>query len=156
MRTYEYIADKFYDSVTMDKLTMDTFRASLKLTSESDESSGKVARTMFHTTLWANTIAFMADYSVHQVILCYTYYRYVQQRRRNKEEEGFNGAIMSRLLKKSSQLMTSRGVGLFCSAVGGAMGTIVWPGWGTLLFSNLGEGAAGVIVDDGQSSLKKQ
>jgi hypothetical protein len=34
--------------------------------------------------------------------------------------------------------------------MGGAVGTVVLPGWGTLLVCNMGENATGVILDDGQ------
>ena len=43
-----------------------------------------------------------------------------------------------------------------CSSVGGAVGTVIWPGWGTLLVSNMGEGAAGVILDDGQAAVSSK
>jgi hypothetical protein len=161
MRLYESIAGKFNDNVTMDKLTMDPFHASLKISAKG-QSDTKVAQQMFQTTLWANTIAFMADYSIHQAILCYGYYIYVRNRRKRnsdgegEEEEGFNGAVMTSMLKKSTQLVVSRGFGLFCSSVGGAVGTIVWPGWGTLLLSNMGEGASGALLDDGTAAAKKQ
>jgi hypothetical protein len=159
MRLYESIAGKFYDNVTMDKLTMDPFHASLQISAKG-QSDTKVARQMFQTTLWANTIAFMADYSIHQAILCYGYYIYVRDRRKRnsngEEEEGFNGTVMTSMLKKSTQLMVSRGFGLFCSSVGGAVGTVVWPGWGTLLLSNMGEGASSALLDDGTAAAKKQ
>jgi hypothetical protein len=91
----------------------------------------------------------------------YGYYIYVRDRRKRnsngeEEEEGFNGAVMTSILKKSTQLMVSRGFGLFCSSVGGAVGTVVWPGWGTLLLSNMGEGASGALLDDGTAAAKKQ
>eukprot|EP00980_Cylindrotheca_fusiformis_P031729 scaffold26871_cov147-Cylindrotheca_fusiformis.AAC.4 len=148
MRVYELIADQFYDKVTMDKLTMDPFSAAMKISARSD-SDTKVAKQMLKTTFWANMIAFMADYSVHQAILCYGYYIIVRDRRRRinngeeRDEEGFHGALMTSVMKKSTQLMISRGFGLVCSSIGGAVGTVVWPGWGTLLFSNMGEGASG-------------
>lgn len=154
MRLYELIADKYYDKVTLDKLTMDPFSASLRISAKG-ESDTTVARQMFHTTFWANMIAFMADYSVHQAILCYGFYIYTKDKRKKiregeeTEEEGFHGAVMTSMMKKSTQLFISRGFGLFCSSIGGAVGTIVWPGWGTLLFSNMGEGASGVLLDDG-------
>jgi hypothetical protein len=161
MRSYELIAGKFNDNVTMDKLTMDPFHASLKISARG-QSDSKVAQQMFQTTFWANAIAFMADYSIHQAILCYGYYIYVRERRKRlsdgegEEEEGFNGAVMTSVLKKSTQLMVSRGFGLFCSSVGGAVGTVVYPGWGTLLLSSMGEGASGALLDDGTAAAKKQ
>jgi hypothetical protein len=59
-----------------------------------------------------------------------------------------NGTIVTSLLTKSTRLLVSRAIGLVASSTGSAIGTIVWPGWGTLLFANMGEGAAGVILDD--------
>jgi hypothetical protein len=165
IRLYEHIAAKKYDKVILDKLTMDSFHAARKLvaqTTPEHRDNTEIARQMFYTTFWSNLIGFLADYSVHQVILCYGYYRYVQKRRRrrrlntkdnqNDEKEGMDGAIFTSLVKKSTQLMVSRSFGLVCSSVGGGVGTVLWPGWGTLLVSNMGEGAAGVILDDGQKA----
>ena len=113
MRLYESIADHYYDKITLDKLTMDTFYASkniasdnemqlksLKRSSSSDTSVGgggssgssnaqkmEVATKMFNTSLWANFIAFLADYSVHQVILCYGYYVYINERRKRLKSQ---------------------------------------------------------------------
>jgi hypothetical protein len=161
MRLYESLAAQRYDKVILDKLTMDPFHAAKKVVAKSDESTSQtqIAKEMFHTTLKANLIAFLADYSVHQVILCYGYYVYVRERRRkqrkdNPDEEAsiIDGALMTSILKKSTQLFFSRSFGLVCSAAGGAVGTLWWPGWGTLLVSNMAEGGAGVLLDDGQPS----
>jgi hypothetical protein len=174
IRTYEAIAAQLYDKVTLDKLTMDPFLAARKLVHNNPNGSDNntyVAKQMFHTTLWANLIGCLADYSVHQVILCYGYYQYYYYKRRrtnttnttdddddddNTQKEGEHGGIFTSLVKKSTQLMVSRSFGLVCSSVGGAVGTIASPGWGTLIFSSLGEGAAGVILDDGQGSTTKR
>lgn len=185
MRLYEAIAAQIYDKVTLDKLTMDTFYASKKITADSDMSltgakkstgansvgsSGQkveIASAMFHTSMWANCIAFLSDYSVHQVILCYGYYVYIQGRRsRLKLEQGTakhqadeednaivdHGAIFTSFVKKSTRLLFSRGVGLVFCSVGSAVGTVVYPGWGTLLFANMGEGAAGVILEESSNT----
>lgn len=164
MRTYEHLAAMRYDLVVMNKLTMDPFSAARNLTaSEKKESSSTVAKEMFHTTFWANLIAYMADYSVHQAILCYGYYVYVR-RKREKEQAAdvgdgkssvVEGYILTSMLRKSTQLFVSRAFALFCSAIGGGVGTVWWPGWGTLLLSNVGEGAAGVIMEDGQAPSSK-
>jgi hypothetical protein len=157
MRIYESIAANLYDKATLHKLTNDPFHVSLKITAKSDrESNNEIATQMFYTTYWANMIAFMADYSIHQAILCYGYYRYYKRRRAesssDEDDKALTGAIFTTMVKKSTQLMIARGFGLVCSSVGSAAGTIVWPGWGTLLFSNMGEGAAGVILNDGSQS----
>jgi hypothetical protein len=153
VRLYEYIAAQCYDKVILDKLTMDPFSAAKRLTASNPNMDNQmVAREMFHTSLWSNLISFMADYSVHQVILGYGYYIYVRERRKRgnggEEEEGMNGTIVTSLLTKTTRLLVSRAIALVASSTGSAIGTIVWPGWGTLLFANMGEGAAGVILDD--------
>lgn len=130
-----------------------------------DTSSMTIAKEMFVTTFWGNLIAFLADYSVHQIIVCYGYYLYIKRKRQqaiensskkdnanNSAAVAVDGAILTSFLRKSTQLFVSRGFGLVCSAVGGSIGTLWWPGWGTLLLSNMGEGAAAVIMDDGQAS----
>lgn len=175
MRLYEHIAAQWYDVITVDKLTMDPCArakmiAAKSSSSKSDSNQTEIAKEMFHTTFWGHLIAFLADYSVHQVILCYGYYVYVRERRKRKSssgnkrddggvsnndsEEGLDGAILTSMLKKSTQLMLNRGIGLMCSSVGGAVGSVLWPGTGTLLFSSMGEGAASVVMDDGMQALK--
>ncbi|KAL3941935.1 MAG: hypothetical protein SGBAC_003791 [Bacillariaceae sp.] len=159
MRLYEKIAAKYYDDVRMDKLTMDTYTASLKASAKGGSNS-QVVNTMFYTTFWANMIAFMADYSVHQAILFYGYYVYMKDRRKKlsegEEEEGFNGALATSMLKKSTQLAISRGFGLFCTSIGGGVGTVVWPGWGGIIFGNLGDSLGSVILDDGTATASKK
>jgi amino acid permease len=167
MRTYEYMASLRYDKVVLDKLTMDPFFASRQLASSkstdksSSSESTSIAKEMFYTTFWGNLIAFMADYTVHQVILCYGYYVYIRRKRQQASSSKQAGeepvvvvdaVIMTSLLRKSTQLFVSRSFGLVCSAVGGAVGTLWWPGWGTMLLSNMGEGAAAVVMDDGLAS----
>lgn len=160
MRSYEYVADRLSrNKVLMDKLTMDPFHASQKIAAEhpAREERSIVVSEMFHTTFWANLIAFVADYSVHQALLCFGYYVYVQNQRKKKkpendDDDGELGAVFTSLIKKSTQLAMARGFGLVCSAAGGAVGTLVWPGWGAMLGSSLSEGMAGVIMDDGQPS----
>ena len=222
MRLYESIADHWYnDKIMLDKLTMDTFYASKKITSDTQmnlnsvkttrsssstspssvgtgggaSTSGstsnaqkmEIAKTMFNTSMWANVIAFLADYSVHQVILCYGYYVYMKERRRRlKSQQGQeqvvaggtaatvsgaedttndqqqpeqdqaaiddaildHGAIFTSFVKKSTRLFVSRGIGLVFCSCGSSVGTVLYPGWGTLLFANMGEGAAGVILEE--------
>ena len=170
MRSYELVAEQFCDKLTMDKLTMDTFSKAKQITASSVTSSDttkggnsttnkEIANEMFHTSLWANLIAFLSDYTVHQAILCYVYVQYIRrQRAQNRtreeptdnEEDVVDGALLASFLKKSTLLSVSRGVGLICSAGGSAIGTLVRPGWGTLLCASMGEAMAGVIVDDGQ------
>jgi hypothetical protein len=156
MRLYEYLASKWVDEETLDKLTIDTFAAS-KRTAELKEGPD-LARDMFKTCWNANIISFLADYSVHQVILLAGYYAYVreQQKQRkqkhiqNSEDEQIvrGGSLALTLLKKSTLLAVTRGVGLAFSSLGGAVGSMLWPGWGTLIGSNMGDGLAVEMTDD--------
>ncbi|CAJ1950890.1 unnamed protein product [Cylindrotheca closterium] len=157
MRLYEKIAAKYYDEVRMDKLTMDPFTASLTMSAKG-ETKSEVMHSMFHTTFSANLIAYMADYSVHQAILFYGYYIYIRDRRKKRlqegegeDKEGFNGALATSMLKKSTQLAISRGFGLVCTAIGGGVGTILWPGWGAILVGNMGDSVGSMVLDDGTS-----
>jgi hypothetical protein len=159
MRSYEYLASLRYDRVAMDQLTMDPFVASKKMgeTTTSTTHKTTIVKEMFHTTFWAYFISYMADYSVHQIIICYGYYVYIRRKREQaktpKEKDAviYDAAIWTSMLRKSTQLMVSRAFGLICSATGGAIGTLWWPGWGCILLSNMGEAAGSAIMDDGQS-----
>lgn len=157
IRSYEWIADQMYDKITLDKLTMDPFMAARNYTSQHPNASNQqVVTKMYATTFWANCLAILADYSVHQAILCFGYYRYYQKyRQQQKHKEGEEGAILTSMVKKSTQLAMHRSFGLICCSMGGAFGTLVRPGWGTLICSNMGEGVASVFVDDGQTSIQK-
>jgi hypothetical protein len=157
MRLYERVADSLVDNVTLDSLTLDTFDYAKRSSREGNEGT-ELGRDTFGTSLKANFISYLADFSVHEVILLYGYYVYVQeQRRRNKkrlepssEEEivaqGMNLAMT--LTKNSTLLLISRAIGLVLSSFGAAVGTTVLPGWGTLLGANIGDGLAMAISDE--------
>ena len=157
MRLYEKVAESRVDTVTLDALTIDTFDFA-KRSAKSGKEGTELAGAVFRTTLKANFISYLADYSVHEVILLYGYYLYIQeQRRRNKkrlepssEEEivaqGLN--ITMALVKNSTLLLISRAIGLVMSSVGSALGSCLVPGWGTLLGANFGDGLAMTISDE--------
>jgi hypothetical protein len=157
MRLYEHVASKYVDEVTLDRLTIDTFECA-KRTAHAEERPGPLFRSMCITCWRANTISFLADYSVHQIILAYGYFLYIQEKRkriRERHETG-NGdwqtsALALSFVHKSALLAFSRGVGLAFSSLGGAVGTLVWPGWGTLAGTNLGDSLALSLTDDVQS-----
>jgi hypothetical protein len=155
MRLYEHIASKYVDEVTVDKLTIDTFECA-KRTARTEEG-GTLFLSMCSTCWKANTISFLADYSVHQIILAYGYYVYVQDKRRRIQQDGKksgevqNGSLALSFIHKSSLLAFSRVVGLGLSSVGGALGSVLWPGWGTLACTNLGDSLALSLTEDVQS-----
>jgi hypothetical protein len=156
MRLYERIGESLVDTITLDALTLDTFDCA-KRTANRKEGTD-LGREMFRTSLKANFISYLADYSVHEVILLYGYYLYVnEQRRRHKkklelstEEEmvaqGLNLAMT--LTKNSTLLLISRGIGLVLSSLGAAVGSCMLPGWGTLIGGNIGDGLAMALSDE--------
>jgi hypothetical protein len=160
MRLYEHIASKVVDTFTLDSLTLDTFAHAKRLDTKNPDNRVEVGQQMFSVCWSANAIAFLADYSVHQVILGYGYYRYIQRKRllkqRTTEEERGDAADNKAppLLKQSATLMLSRSLGLVFTAVGGAGGTMLLPGWGTLFGSNLGDSLGGAF-SEAVSALNK-
>ncbi|VEU44071.1 unnamed protein product [Pseudo-nitzschia multistriata] len=188
LRFYEYLAAKLVDMHKLNKLTVDPFAMARRMSSRIEAKSppGKtetvrdhklsVTASMTTTTLWANLLPFCADYSLHQALLCYAYFRYYSYQRQRRllaaspsseddDEDTANGAstliteddreLARDLGQKSLRLATNRGVGLVCSAVGAGVGTVVWPGWGTIVFSALGDATGGMITDDGYFKAKQ-
>ena len=157
MRLYEYIASQFLSEDTLDKLTLDTFQGA-KRSAREGKKDLELGREMVGACWNANLIAFLADYSVHQVILLFGYYTYVRERRRRnrllrssdegEDSEIESGPLVLSVFRKSTLLAITRGVGLGFSAVGGAIGSMILPGWGTLIGTNLGDGLATTLTDD--------
>jgi hypothetical protein len=167
LRTYEYIASLCCSEETLDKMTMDTFVASQTMARKVDVPNEKahVFARMTDCTFWANLLYYLADYSVYQVFFGYGYYVYYQRQKRQKQNQrqAYNNnnnaddddddddvvAIAKSCVVTSSHLAASRCCGLLCSAIGGGFGTVVWPGWGTLMVSTMAESAGLSLVDDG-------
>jgi hypothetical protein len=84
MRLYEAACDRIFSTPTLDALTLDTMQSAVRR-----EKAGqrKDAIAMFQECWYSNLIAYLADYSVHQVILTYGYYKYVQTQRRKLKSE---------------------------------------------------------------------
>jgi len=149
LRVYEYIAAKLVDLQFMDKLTMDPFGMSKRLVTkiEHKHPSGQTVRDhkvyvfskMTETTFWANLLMFCADYSLHQGLLCYGYYKYYNYKRQKRISQAPSSGVddddkpnkigtvgitdedkvlAKDIASKSFRLAANRGVGLVCSAVG--------------------------------------
>lgn len=200
MRLYETIVDKWLkvDTYTMDKLTMDPFKKSKRVVDTIEKKityrDGQqhhesvrdhkmyVVKTMTETTFWANLLTFCADYSLHQALLCYGYYKYYQYQRQKRLDANTadttsvevdwgdgvvddidvddvskpssgggmgNKELVENFALNSIRLGTNRTLGLVCSAIGGGIGSIIWPGWGTIVVSAIGDNVAGIVLDDG-------
>jgi len=175
MRIYEYIFSKHVDAITLDKLTKDPFQSAMRTSKVTGPDSKEIIRPMFDTCLWSNAIAFLSDYTVHQVILAFTYYVYIRERRRRmvvereeqkllkasdedtdessdeEVEDSTAGAIAMSFGLKSSRLIVSRGLGLVACAAGGAYGSYWWPGWGTTLGQSLGDSLMSTALEERSS-----
>jgi len=171
MRFYEHLASKMCDEIILDRLTKDTFKSALRKRDRlaSDQTQSRtidLGRNMFKTCLWANAIAFLADGTVQQIILGYGYYEYYRRRRahqrkqrsksygdtnnsypdgQNEQEDTLHMALSFAL--KSTKVLFSRSVALVVASTGGAVGTIIYPGWGTLFGTQMGDGVAGNLLE---------
>ena len=59
-----------------------------------------------------------------------------------------NGGIILSFLHKSCRLVVTKSFGLFMAGVGGSIGSLLRPGWGTLFGSQLGDTLVSVMVED--------
>lgn len=153
------------DEEMMDKLTIDTFLYAKRKSEVEAKTGRELAREMFSVSWRANLISFLADYSVHQVIMLYAYYCYAQKRRKRITEdqddsvasfasvESLNddmpqGHLILSAVRKSTLLGLSRVIALGFSSVGAGIGSMVTPSWGTLIGTNLGDGLAASLTED--------
>jgi hypothetical protein len=210
MRTYEKCFEWFVSKKMMDRLTKDSFKSAIRKQQRVndgeillDKNGNRVtyAKAMFETCVYSNFIAFLSDYTVQQVIICFGYYQYIQRKRqqarldnvatedlmlnddmyysnmppsdlvpvddendptttddeKKKESESKqfaissgenNGGVMLSFLFKSCRLIVTKSLGLFMAGVGGSMGSLLRPGWGTLFGSQLGDTFVSVMVED--------
>lgn len=172
MRLYEHLAEHLFSTRILDKLTKDTFKSAKRKYEKYEHLENKriiVGKKMFYTCLWANAISFLSDYTVQQCILltghC-MYYKHqrkvirdrIRERKRNdrdgedsdeddsRNEIGAGGIGLSYALKSSS-LLFSRGTSWIVSSGSGAIGSAIYPGWGTLFGTQLGDGIVGALMD---------
>jgi hypothetical protein len=65
----------------------------------------------------------------------------------NPDKSGSGGIIFS-FVYKSSNLIITRAIGLFMASIGGAFGSTIRPGWGTLFGVQIGDAIASTLLDD--------
>lgn len=173
MRITEWYLSRCVSDEVLDRLTRDTFKAATREKERGLEGK-ELRREMWSVCLWANMIAFGCDCAVSQCLLVWGYMGYNRRRMRrirermrlktyNGVEEGEddtgeiekdeeNGSVFTRpmgfsLALRSSKLITSRFLGLLAASAGGAIGSQICPGWGTLLGSSCGDGVAAALLD---------
>merc|ERR1711957_957238 len=160
--------------IVMDKLTRDTFQASLRtsqllhnqehtpgmlISSNGTQTSTayELTKTMFSTCLWANFIPFFTELTMQQLVLAYGYginYMAKEKRRRErraqckKEEDAISEpACFLPLVFQSSHLTIARSMSWIAASGGGALGGCVYPGWGTVFGVQIGDTVIGALID---------
>lgn len=161
----------------MDKLTRDPFQASLRTSQilhNQEHATGKVisstngtetttsrelAKRMFSTCIWANIIPFLAELTVQQGVLIYGYGAYYVRRKKREaateageseceaEDKHDESAYALSLFFRSCHLTVARSASWFVASAGGAVGSVVLPGWGTVFGIQAGDAVAGALFD---------
>jgi len=62
--------------------------------------------------------------------------------------EGEKGGILLSFLFRSARITASRAFGLCAASIGGALGSILMPGWGTTLGISMGDALVSVAIDE--------
>jgi hypothetical protein len=132
-------------------------------------TSSELYGRMFTTCLWANIIPFLAELTVQHGVLLYGYgLYYMEKKKKRKEREltNINGAEKCEedeqdeemesfdetayalsILYRSSHLTVSRVVCWIAASVGGAVGSVIYPGWGAVFGIQIGDSSAGALLD---------
>ena len=135
-------------------------------------TSRELARQMFSTCIWANIIPFLAELTVQQGVLIYGYgVHYVARQMRKKNRERNNqecnkindddddddrkdddndvseSAYALSLMFRSSRLSIARYMSWISASAGGAIGSVIWPGWGTIFGIQVGDAVVGALID---------
>jgi hypothetical protein len=58
-----------------------------------------------------------------------------------------SGGLLLSFMYKSSQLLVSRAIGLLMAGIGGAVGSLMKPGWGTVVGVQLGDACVGALLE---------
>ena len=82
MRFYEFVASRTLSMIQLDTLTLDPFAATRRRTQAGEPTAtpSAVARECWD----ANLIAYLSDYTLHQIILTFGYYLYVRNHYRRR------------------------------------------------------------------------
>lgn len=142
MRVYEHVADNHIVSKEkLDRLTTDPFSCAQRRAERGVTGQGMM-RDMFSVCYSANIIYYLADFSVHYVILTYGFYMYIKRKKELNDETVPPGPLAFTFLKKTTLLAFTRCVAILASSSLGAVGSMLWPGWGTLCGINAGDSIA--------------
>jgi hypothetical protein len=152
MRCYEWMAEKVVDEIQLDRLTMDSFYES-KRVAQRERDPSQHRSEMTDVGLWSSFVLYLADYSVHQIIIGYATYIFYRRKRQELkdrqaagEEDSVEGGVLLSFVTQSSTLLLSRAASWYLSAIGGAYGSVMFPGWGVFIGSSFGD-TIGALVE---------
>ena len=153
---------------TVDKLTKDPCLSAKRKYSRNHGDRVETGKQMFRTSLYAHAIAVLADATVQEAILLFGYgvyyYRHILKVRAKRRSvvngdqaensieicsasEDLGGGVLLSFFFKSSSLFVSRTTAWVASSAGACIGTMILPGWGTLVGTQLGDGLAGSLFE---------
>lgn len=129
-------------------------------------TSTELYKQMYTTCLWANIIPFLAELTVQHGVLLYGYGVYYMKKKKRRKEREMNNheckeeddgedetepvdetAYALSLLFRSSHLTFSRGASWIGASIGGAIGSVIYPGWGTVFGIQIGDTSVGALLD---------
>lgn len=106
--------------------------------SERESDRLMVGMEVVVATLWANALFFAANYTVGQIGALYDFYRRIMIAR-SRGSEFCDREDVAILANNSWALLTLNVRRLFYSSIGAGAVSIMWPGWGTLLGTGIGD-----------------
>merc|ERR1711862_857335 len=158
MRSYEYVLVHYSSSSSIyliDLLTKDPLAYSRRQAASTmiERCTNDYFSKMFYVSLWSNCITFLSDYTVRQILLVVTYWKncYDIHVRANEVvgEDDDQSCCKSKevaitnartvLYTQTCNILMSRLIGWIFSSMTAAIGSIVYPKFGTLLGGNLGD-----------------
>lgn len=134
-------------------------------------TSRELATRMWGTCIWANIIPFFAEFTVQQGVLFYGYgvYYMAKKRRQKAREQAQNDdgdaaadldqcneegddevdetAYALSLMFRSSRLTIAKSMSWIAASAGGAVGSVIYPGWGTVFGNQIGDTCVGALID---------
>jgi hypothetical protein len=142
MSFYKAAASLFVSKVALYQLTQHPYhRARFLASRDSDRLS--VGMKVLTMSLCSNLLFYFANLTVNQVSLYYTRRKAYKWALIRKDAAARERALRNWVLS-SWELLYKQSTRYWCSALGAAVGSIIWPGWGTLFGTGIGDGWAEV------------
>jgi hypothetical protein len=141
----------FVSQPTLYKLTQHPYHRAIVVASSSRNTNNNcnntvdrfaVASDSFFTCLWSNLLFFSASYVFGQLLALYNYHRnLLRQQQHSPHNNNNNNTEAERILIKSSwRLGCTILRRYYTSSLGAGIGSMVWPGVGTIVGMGVGDG----------------